>query len=247
MVARGGGVSKGPHHSGRGTSDIWLTPPSVIEALGGADSFDLDPCAPFRSPVRTARGAYSYVFQDGLALPWAGRVFLNPPYSRPAFSRFLDRMAAHDHGVALIFARTETRDFFDCVWDRASGLLFLKGRLAFLRPDGSTGTGNSGAPSVLCAYGHSDAECLAFSGLEGQFVPLRLPRFVLIGLTSRSWRDEVRAWLRRQRGPVALAEIYRAFAQHPKAAANQNVPAKIRQVLQRGAGRRVGRGQWEAA
>lgn len=240
-------MAKAPHHSGRNTSDIWLTPPDVIEALGGPDSFDLDPCAPFRSRVRTARRAYSHVFWDGAALPWFGRVFLNPPYSRPAYTRFLERMADHDQGVALIFARTETRDFFDCVWERAAGLLFLRGRLKFLRPDGSLGIGNSGAPSVLCAYGAEDADALAFSGLDGQFVPLRLPRFVVVGLACRSWREEVRAWLRRQRGPVALADIYRAFADHPKAAANQNVPAKIRQVLQRGAGRRVGRGQWQAA
>jgi hypothetical protein len=53
--------------------------------------------------------------------------------------------------------------------------------------------------------------------------------------------------MRAQRGPIALADIYRAFAAHRKAAGNPNYQAKIRQVLQQGPFRRVSRGQWSAA
>jgi hypothetical protein len=162
-----------PHQNGADTSDIWLTPPSIIEALGGSDSFDLDPATPDVMPWATAKARYT-IADNGLTSPWAGRIWLNPPYSRPAYSRFMGRMAAHNHGTALIFARTETRDFFDTVWSRASALLFLKGRLSFLRPDGRPSNGNSGAPSVLCAYGEADAQILRGCGLEGAFVDLRL-------------------------------------------------------------------------
>lgn len=235
-----------PHHNGRDTSDVWLTPSPVIASLGGWTSFDLDPCAPEVQPWPTALTTYTEA-EDGLTQPWFGRVFLNPPYSRPAYSRFMERMAAHDRGVALIFARTETREFFRCVWERAAGLLFLRGRLTFHLPDGTPGRGNGGAPNVLCAYGATEAERLAFSGLDGQFVPLSLPRMFVGAVVPTTWRAAVLGWLRQRRGPVRLDELYRAFAHHPKARANPNWRAKIRQVLQAGPFERVERGVWRAA
>ena len=88
-------------------------------------------------------------------LPWHGLVWLNPPYGREA-GAWLNRLALHGAGIALVFARTETRSFFDNVWPHAQGLLFLRGRLTFHRPDGSASPKgyNSGGPSVLIAYGH---------------------------------------------------------------------------------------------
>ncbi len=160
-----------PHHSGQDTSDIWLTPPFIIDALGGPDSFDLDPATPLTMPWPTAKRRYT-IEDNGLTSAWMGRVWLNPPYSRPAYSRFMGRMADHGHGTALIFARTETRTFFDCVWDRASALLFLAGRLNFYTAEGRPGGANAGAPSVLCAYGEADAAVLESCGLDGRFVRL---------------------------------------------------------------------------
>jgi hypothetical protein len=78
----------------------------------------------------------------------------------------------------LIFARTETVIFFETVWERAHAVFFFRGRLAFHRKDGTLprsneGGGNSGAPSVLVAYGEDDARKLEHSGLSGQFVRLK--------------------------------------------------------------------------
>ena len=165
-------VKSAPHHSGQDTSDIWLTPPFIIDALGGADSFDLDPATPLTMPWPTAKRRYT-IEDNGLTSAWAGRVWLNPPYSRPAYSRFMGRMAEHGHGTALIFARTETRTFSDAVWKAATAVLFLAGRLNFYGPDGKPGKANAGAPSVLCAYGDTDAEILRCSGLDGAFIDLR--------------------------------------------------------------------------
>ncbi|WP_027578408.1 DNA N-6-adenine-methyltransferase [Bradyrhizobium sp. Ai1a-2] len=240
----------GAHQTPRRTrTDEWLTPPAVLKALG---PFDLDPCAPIVRPWPTA--AHHYTIRDnGLLLPWFGRVFLNPPYHRSVIGKWLARMSGHGRGIALIFARTETEAFFRYVWEQASALLFLRGRLDFHTVDGGTAqrqsgrAANAGAPSVLCAYGPRDAEMLAFCGLNGAFVPLRLPRSVVVLAIEPTWREAIVAWMRAQRGPVPLAEIYRAFAAHPKAAANPNYQAKIRQVLQMGAGVRVGRGQWSAS
>lgn len=60
--------------------------------------------------------------------------------------------------------------FFDHVWNRADGLLFLKGRLYFHHVTGERARANSGAPSVLAAYGRSNAESLRQSGISGAWV-----------------------------------------------------------------------------
>jgi len=122
----------GGHQSAAAQSHIWLTPPHIIKAIG---PFDLDPCAaPDPRPWPTADVHYTLPHQDGLALPWFGRVFCNPPYG-PHAETWLAKLARHARGTALIFARTETDAFHEQVWRRADGLLFLHGRLYFGYPD----------------------------------------------------------------------------------------------------------------
>jgi hypothetical protein len=74
--------------------------------------------------------------------------------------------------VALIFARTETKAFFDQVWDKATAILFIKGRLKFHKPNGELG-GTAGSPSVLIAYGEADAEILKSCNINGKYMRIR--------------------------------------------------------------------------
>jgi hypothetical protein len=231
-----------PSNKGDERTDTWLTPPHVIEALGGADSFDLDPCAPIIQPWPTARQVYTEM-DNGLLLPWDGRVWLNPPYTTKLLVGFMERMALHDHGVALIFAKTETRMFFEYVWSRATAVLFIRGRLDFHRGDGSTAH-NSGSPSVLASYGFDDADVLAAGTLPGQFVPLRIPRAWLIEIRDRSWRQALSEFFEGREEPVTLDQIYRAFASDPKSQRNRHWREKIRQTLQRDH-TRIARGVWK--
>lgn len=161
----------GSHQSPRNATDTWLTPPEIIQALG---PFDMDPCAaPEPRPWETAMKHYTLP-QDGLALPWRGRVWLNPPYGNPAIvGPWMRRMVEHGRGTALIFARTETAVFFETVWRAAWCCLFLEGRLHFHHPDGSRAGNNAGAPSVLVSFGAYDSSRLRESELSGQLVELR--------------------------------------------------------------------------
>jgi hypothetical protein len=158
-------ASMGSHQSARMKSDTWLTPPEIVRALG---EFDLDPCCPKVMPWRTA---HSMLAKDGLTHPWNGRVWLNPPYSREAV-KWLTRLADHGDGIALVFARTETSWFFEQVWRRAQGILFLEGRLHFHRADGTRAKANAGAPSCLVAYGPANATRLAQCGIGGKYFDL---------------------------------------------------------------------------
>lgn len=64
-------------------SDEWYTPWDVVQPLAdefAGGEFDLDPC----SVPEAAKGkAYYTIEDDGLSLPWHGRVWMNPPYSQP--------------------------------------------------------------------------------------------------------------------------------------------------------------------
>ncbi len=135
-------------HQKNGGHDEWLTPPEILLPLG---AFDLDPCAPVVRPWDTA--ARHFTIEDsGLLQPWAGRVWMNPPFGREAI-HWMRKMAQHGNGIALIPARTETVMFYETVWGIADAVLFIKGRPHFHTVDGKRAPFNSGAPICLIAYG----------------------------------------------------------------------------------------------
>lgn len=160
------GLGMGGHHKpNQGDKDEWLTPPEIVRALG---PFDLDPCAPVTRPWDTATRHYT-VEDDGLAQAWDGFVWCNPPYGQQTWT-WLDRMAEHGNGIALTFARTETVGYFDQVWAKATALLYLRGRLFFHHVSGDRAAHNSGAPSVLIAYGQEASVRLHAATLQGSLV-----------------------------------------------------------------------------
>jgi hypothetical protein len=110
---------------------------------------------------------------DGLRQPWAGRIWLNPPFDRYQVGKWIGRLAEHGCGTALLHARTETEWFRIC-YQRATAILFMAKRIIFVKSDGTpcrTKSGevaNSGAPPVLVAFGDYDATRLrAFASKHG--------------------------------------------------------------------------------
>ena len=155
----------------RGATDDWLTPPHILKALG---KFDLDPCASLQQPKKTATRQFT-INDDGLSRDWFGRVWLNPPYGEQT-ERWLAKLAKHGNGIALVYARTETKMFFDHVWDSASAIFFMKGRLSFGSPDNSS-DGQAGAPSVLISYdpkgSRFNQNVLRRCKLKGKFLEIK--------------------------------------------------------------------------
>ncbi len=142
------------HESPVGATREWYTPPELFRALDlgvrHPVTFDLDPASPLNGPVPwvPAERFYSPV-DNGLMQPWEGSVWLNPPYGPPGVA-FIHKMVAHDDGLLLIPARTETRAF-QYAADRASAVCFLRDRLHYIREDGFQA--RSGFASVLMAFG----------------------------------------------------------------------------------------------
>jgi hypothetical protein len=256
-------MTMGSHQRPIGKSQQHLTPLWILKPLG---RFDLDPCA--SSPRPWDIGKVNWTEADnGLAQDWFGRAFLNPPFHRYRIAAWLAKMAAHNRGIVLTHARTET-DWFRLIKENAAALFFLDRRVIFLDETGNRQIisnpkskhygkpANSGAPVLLAAYGGRDADVLAAlpassdekDTLAGLFIPLIIPRYVLVeALGDASWREIVSSFLSGRGEPVAVADLYRAFAGHPKSKRNPNWKAKLRQTLQRGAGRSVAHDQWVAA
>jgi hypothetical protein len=138
-----------------GDTNTWFTPKEIIEPMG---VFDLDPCSQTFRPFNTAR---IHICEDigecGLQGRWEGRVWLNPPYGK-TIRQWLDKLAKHGNGVALVFARIETAWAQEAL-ERVDAVNFLKGRISFIKADGSESS-NAGTGSMLLAFGGNNVESI---------------------------------------------------------------------------------------
>ena len=125
----------------KGLSDNWMTPLEIINKLG---AFDLDPCGDVRH--KTANTIYP---SNGLSSDWFGRVWLNPPYS--SVGSWLEKLAQHGSGVALVFARTDTK-WAQKILPITDSVFFLSGRIKFQSFERDV-RGTAGAPSMFLSFG----------------------------------------------------------------------------------------------
>jgi hypothetical protein len=111
-------------------SDEWYTPKHIFDALGL--TFDLDPCSPPEESSVPAKQTYSLPF-DGLAAPWHGLVWMNPPYSRPA--PWVAKWLEHGNGLALL-PMAKSKWFVD-LCNSDAHFLVLPSTLKFNAPNGT--------------------------------------------------------------------------------------------------------------
>lgn len=142
----------------------WLTGQLAAEF----GPFDLDPAA----TAANAKAPLFYTQQDdGLAQPWKGRVWLNPPYGRTigawmAKARAEAASGNADRVVCLVPARVDTRWWRDSI-AAASLVRYWPGRIAF-----ADGTQPAPFPSAVIVlgrlpgrHGTQPADCAACRGV----------------------------------------------------------------------------------
>lgn len=134
-----------PHVANNSGNNEWYTPAEYIEAarivMGG---IDLDP-ASSEIANETVRAEAFYTFEDnGLSKEWAGRVWMNPPYSYPLISEFCTKLVESEkiiEACVLVNNATDT-GWFHTLLNKAQCVCFIKGRVRFMDRDGNP----SGAP-----------------------------------------------------------------------------------------------------
>lgn len=137
------------HESSINESVEWYTPPEIFDAIGA--TFDLDPCSPGEGKdFVPARKRYT-VADDGLNSSWEGYVFMNPPYGKHTPS-WMQKLADHNNGIALVYSRTDVRWFQDAI-KTASAVCFILSRVRFYKASKDVRGGTPGAGSVLIAFG----------------------------------------------------------------------------------------------
>jgi hypothetical protein len=94
-------------------TDEWSTPQDTFNALDQEFGFTVDVCA----TAENAKCAKFYTkAEDGLAQPWSGVCWMNPPYGRTIGKWMAKARKAVEAGatvVALVPARTDTRWWHD--------------------------------------------------------------------------------------------------------------------------------------
>jgi hypothetical protein len=135
-----------------GVNNDFYTPPWIFERL--AVRFDLDVCGPPGGVPWIPADRHYTLADDGLTAPWAGFVWLNPPFSQS--TPWADRFRAHGNGVWL-GPIANARWFVDLA--RGADRLYLCRDIAFVHP---THAGRrSSMPLASVAYGTRASEALA--------------------------------------------------------------------------------------
>jgi len=141
--------------------NCWQTPLSIIAALG---TFDLDPCASTDDPARCAAMGYT-AKDDGLLLPWRGRVWCNPPYGRH-MRPWLEKCSNHGDAIALIPPTSIGAAWLHQILTGTT-LVFVQGRIAFIDPATGQSVNGNTQWSMLIAWGDRNRTALRNSGIAG--------------------------------------------------------------------------------
>lgn len=131
-----------------GATDEWYTPRYIFDALG--ERFDLDVAAPVDGGPNVP--ADEWHESDSLSRPWWGFVWMNPPFGgRNGLVPWLDRFFEHGSGISLTPDRTSA-PWWQEANRKADAVLFISGKVKFIRPDGSEGK-SPGTGTTLFASG----------------------------------------------------------------------------------------------
>ena len=148
-----GGDADKPHVAHNSGNNEWYTPEHLLSAardvLGG---ITLDPASSELANELVQADDFFTADDDGLSRPWAGRIWMNPPYEQGLVDKFVDKLLDSDFDAAV----TLTNNATETAWGGkllcyASAVCFLKGRVRFLAPDGEKNSPLQG--QMLCYFG----------------------------------------------------------------------------------------------
>lgn len=133
-------------------SDEWYTPEIIFDLLGLR--FDLDVAAPKGNKGHVPADRKYTIDDDGLEQDWVGRVWMNPPYSKPA--PWIEKWLNHNNGIALLpMAKSK---WFNRMIESDANFIVLPSVFKFESPEGKPLSLMMG--STLWALGESNIEAI---------------------------------------------------------------------------------------
>ena len=137
-------------------SDEWYTPNIIFNLLGL--EFDLDVASPIDNKGHVPADRKYTIHDDGLSQPWIGRVWMNPPYSKP--SPWVTKWLEHGNGIALLpMAKSK---WFNELMQTNAKFVLLPSTFKFESPEGKQLSLMMG--STLWALGERNIEAIARLG-----------------------------------------------------------------------------------
>jgi len=132
--------------------DHYRTPPEIFDPLAEVFDFTLDAAA---DEHNAKCAAYFDEERNGSACEWAalGWTWCNPPYSWgcPPFTEHAEAQAKRGRPSVLLVAADTSTKWFQRALGAAAAVCFVKGRIAFLKPDGEQ-DGPARFASALLVY-----------------------------------------------------------------------------------------------
>ena len=138
-------------------NDELYTPKWIFNSLGV--QFDLDVCAPIKGPLHTPTKAWFSELDDGLTKDWFGRIWMNPPYSKP--QPWIDKWLDHKDGFALVpFSKSA---WFIQLWNSPAKVVPLPVNVKFIDSNGKPAP--IYFPTAIWAIGEINITALNMSDL----------------------------------------------------------------------------------
>lgn len=126
----------------------WETPNETFKKLDKEFNFTLDPCA---SEENHKCSKYYTEKENGLDQNWDNDIaFVNPPYGREIKKWVKKSSESKGTVVMLIPSRTDTSYWHDYIFNKASDIRFLRGRIKF--EINGKGTSPAPFPSAVIVY-----------------------------------------------------------------------------------------------
>jgi len=137
-----------PHVTYSSGENEWYTPKKYVDAARAVmGDIDIDPASSEIANKIVKAKIYYTIKNDGLTKSWAGRVWMNPPYSQPLIVKFSKAFVKKRNdgeiteGCVLVNNATDTQ-WLQIMLEICDKICFIKRRIRFIDIDGKA----TGAP-----------------------------------------------------------------------------------------------------
>lgn len=112
-------------------NDELYTPKAIFDKLGL--HFDLDVASGLNENIAVPTNNRFTIEDDALVQDWYGRVWMNPPFSKP--SPWAHKWLEHGNGVALLPLSGNSR-WWRMLWESEAAVVMVEPNTGFINTDG---------------------------------------------------------------------------------------------------------------